>query len=254
MSQHDYVISNASGATVRADINSALSAIQTLNSGTSAPSSTAAGMLWLDTTGGAPYALKVRDAGNNHWLTLASVTDPGADGNIETSATIKGTIDSSASFPSGHIIQIVNKNFPDNYSHSGTADTFIAVSGFTQTFTLSNSSNKVLVLLSTTASNSNIAYHTAVRVVRDGNPLQSAVGNRGLALGGHQTVYSNTTNSTRNMTGTYYDSPNTTNQVTYAVQGFSHDQTFYMNRAGTDSDNAGYMIGVSNLTLMEIVA
>ena len=83
MAQHDYVIDNASGATVRADINSALSAIQTLNSGTSAPSSTAAGMLWLDTTGGAPYVLKVRDAGNNHWLTLASVTDPGADGNLE---------------------------------------------------------------------------------------------------------------------------------------------------------------------------
>lgn len=90
MAQHDYVISNASGATVRADINSALSAIQTLNSGTSAPSSTAAGMLWLDTTGGAPYALKVRDAGNNHWLTLASVTDPGADGNLSVAA-IEGT-------------------------------------------------------------------------------------------------------------------------------------------------------------------
>jgi len=104
MAQHDYVIDNASGATVRADINSALSAIQTLNSGTSEPSSTAAGMLWLDTTGGAPYALKVRDAGNNHWLTLASVTDPGSDGNIETSATIKGTIDSSA--------DLTNANFP----------------------------------------------------------------------------------------------------------------------------------------------
>ena len=83
MAQHDYVIDNASGATVRADINSALSAIQTLNSGTSEPSSTAAGMLWLDTTGGAPYVLKVRDAGNNHWLTFGNVTDPGADGNLE---------------------------------------------------------------------------------------------------------------------------------------------------------------------------
>ena len=90
MAQHDYVINNASGATVRADINSALSAIQTLNSGTSAPSSTAAGMLWLDTTGGAPYALKVRDAGNNHWLTLASITDPGSDGNLSVAA-IEGT-------------------------------------------------------------------------------------------------------------------------------------------------------------------
>jgi hypothetical protein len=54
MSQHDYVIDNASGATVRADINSALSAIQSLNSGTSEPSSRAEGLLWLDTTGGSP--------------------------------------------------------------------------------------------------------------------------------------------------------------------------------------------------------
>ena len=83
MSQHDYVIDNASGATVRADINSALAAIQSLNSGSSAPSSTVAGMLWLDTTGGVPYALKIRDAGNNHWLTLGNVTDPGSDGNLE---------------------------------------------------------------------------------------------------------------------------------------------------------------------------
>lgn len=83
MSQHDYVIDNASGATVRADINSALGAIQSLNSGTSAPSSTAAGMLWLDTTGGAPYALKIRDAGNNHWLTLADINDPGSDQTLE---------------------------------------------------------------------------------------------------------------------------------------------------------------------------
>ena len=119
MSQHDYVIDNASGATVRADINSALGAIQSLNSGTSAPSSTAAGMLWLDTTGGAPYALKVRDAGNNHWLTLASVTDPGSDGNIETSATIKGTIDSSATFPT----KVTDRDYWYPMSEPGTVDT-----------------------------------------------------------------------------------------------------------------------------------
>jgi hypothetical protein len=47
-------------------------------------------MLWLDTTGGAPYALKVRDAGNNHWLTLASVPDPGSDANLSVAA-IEGT-------------------------------------------------------------------------------------------------------------------------------------------------------------------
>jgi microcystin-dependent protein len=86
MSQHDYVINNDSGATVRADINSVLQAVLSQNSGNSAPSSTAAGMWWLDTSGGAPYTLKIRDAGNNHWLSLGSITDPGSDSNLELSA------------------------------------------------------------------------------------------------------------------------------------------------------------------------
>ena len=150
MAQHDYVISNASGATVRADINSALSAIQTLNSGTSAPSSTAAGMLWLDTTGGAPYALKVRDAGNNHWLTLASVTDPGSDGNIETSATIKGAIDSSASlanatFPAGHCVQAVQSQF--NPSLEQTSSTSYQFSTVFKVIQKKHESSKILVTL-----------------------------------------------------------------------------------------------------------
>ena len=83
MSQHDYVIANDSGATVRADINSVLQAILSQNSGSSEPTSTAAGMLWLDTSGGAPYTLKIRDAGNNHWLSFGTVDDPGADKNME---------------------------------------------------------------------------------------------------------------------------------------------------------------------------
>ena len=118
MAQHDYNIANAGGATVRADINNVLAAVQSLNSGTGAPSSTVAGMLWLDTAGGLPYALKIRDGGNNHWLTIASVNDPGSDGNIETSATIKGTIDTTATFPGpgsgadgGHILQVKSAIF-----------------------------------------------------------------------------------------------------------------------------------------------
>ena len=50
MAQHDYVIANASGATVRADINNALLAISSSNSGSSAPSTTYAYELWVDTS------------------------------------------------------------------------------------------------------------------------------------------------------------------------------------------------------------
>lgn len=65
MSQHDYVVDSASGAAVRADINNALGAIATQNSGSSAPSTTYAYMRWPDTTNG---VLKRRNAANSGWL------------------------------------------------------------------------------------------------------------------------------------------------------------------------------------------
>lgn len=151
MSQHDYVINNDSGASVRADINSALQAILSTNSGTSAPTSTSAGTLWLDTTGGAPYTLKIRDAGNNHWLTLASVTDPGSDGNIETSATIKGTIDSTASGTLGN-----NINFPAGIALQATFEQQRETNALTTSYvnyhefsiTLKSSSSDIFGILS----------------------------------------------------------------------------------------------------------
>ena len=69
MSQHDYSIANGSGSSVRSDINDALGAIQSLNSGSSAPSTTVAYMLWLDTSNN---LLKMRNGSNNGWLEIGS--------------------------------------------------------------------------------------------------------------------------------------------------------------------------------------
>ena len=65
MSQHDGVIDNASGATVRADINNLAAALLTRNSGTSAPSTTYANMVWVDTT---LHVVKERNEGNSAWI------------------------------------------------------------------------------------------------------------------------------------------------------------------------------------------
>ena len=67
MAQHDYNIANAAGATVRADINSALSAIASNNSGSSEPSTTFAYEWWIDTSTG---VLKLRNSGNSGWVTM----------------------------------------------------------------------------------------------------------------------------------------------------------------------------------------
>jgi hypothetical protein len=69
MSQHDYNIANAGGAAVRADINNALLAILSSNSGATAPSPTAPYMVWFDTS---TTTLKVRNAGDTAWVDYAS--------------------------------------------------------------------------------------------------------------------------------------------------------------------------------------
>lgn len=49
MSQHDMIVDNGSGSTVRSDLNAAIQALASTNSGNSRPSTAYAGQLWLDT-------------------------------------------------------------------------------------------------------------------------------------------------------------------------------------------------------------
>jgi len=71
MSQHDYIIDNGTGSAVRADINSALTAIAGANSGSTAPSTTYAYQLWADTSTG---ILKIRNGGNSAWIEVGDLT------------------------------------------------------------------------------------------------------------------------------------------------------------------------------------
>ena len=70
MATHDYVIDNSTGANVRTDLNNVLQAILTNNSSGSAPSTTAAYMLWADTSNN---ILKMRNSANDAWINLFSL-------------------------------------------------------------------------------------------------------------------------------------------------------------------------------------
>jgi hypothetical protein len=91
MAQHDYNLANQSGADFRADLNNALSAIATVNSGATEPSTTFAHQLWVDTSSN---VLKIRNAANNDWITTgvsitASNTFTGnITGNADTATTL----------------------------------------------------------------------------------------------------------------------------------------------------------------------
>ena len=67
MATHDYVIANASGAAVRADLNNALAAIVSNNSNATSPATTYAFQFWADTTAS---QLKIRNAANDAWIVL----------------------------------------------------------------------------------------------------------------------------------------------------------------------------------------
>jgi hypothetical protein len=70
MSEHDYTLINQTGANLRADLNSVLSAIVSQNSKATEPTTMFAYMFWADTTTG---ILKQRNATNTAWITIGTL-------------------------------------------------------------------------------------------------------------------------------------------------------------------------------------
>ena len=79
MSQHDYNIANQGFPAFRTDLNNVLTAINTLNSGTSRPSSAVAGSLWLDTTTATAPILKLYDGADDISIATFNYTNNTVD-------------------------------------------------------------------------------------------------------------------------------------------------------------------------------
>lgn len=138
MAQHDYNIANATGATVRADINNVLNAIVSQNSSTTEPSTTFAYMLWADTTSG---NMKIRNAANTAWITLYNLATGGAntlDGLTSTVAELNILDGVTTSTTELNYVNGVTSNIQtqfDNLIVSGTRMVFVqaaAPTGWTQ--------------------------------------------------------------------------------------------------------------------------
>lgn len=122
MAQHDYIIANQSGAAFRADLNNALAAIVSQNSGAAEPSVTYAYMPWADTTNG---VFKIRNAANNGWVTLYQL-----DGEWSTIALENG----SAAAPSLYF----KDSGTDTGAYSPGADQYAISTGGVQRIKFSN--------------------------------------------------------------------------------------------------------------------
>ena len=89
MAQHDYNIANQSFPSFRSDLNNALSAIQSTNSGTSLPTGAVAGQLWLDTTNATNPTLKFYDGADSISLATINYTANTVDW-LDSSVSITG--------------------------------------------------------------------------------------------------------------------------------------------------------------------
>lgn len=72
MAQHDYSLANQSGSSFRSDLNNALAAIVSQNSGSAEPTTKYAYQYWVDTST-TPALIKQRNAANSDWITLGEV-------------------------------------------------------------------------------------------------------------------------------------------------------------------------------------
>ena len=86
MSQHDFTIDNQGFPAFRSDLNNALQALASTNTGATEPTTTFAGQLWVDT---ANDVIKLRNEANDGWVTLPFDS---TDGSVTLSASDINTI------------------------------------------------------------------------------------------------------------------------------------------------------------------
>jgi hypothetical protein len=88
LSQHDLNIANQGFPAFRADLNDALVALGSTNSGATAPATTYANQLWYDT---ANNILKIRNEDNDAWISIVTLDQSGDVVSAITAVTVNAT-------------------------------------------------------------------------------------------------------------------------------------------------------------------
>ena len=84
----DYVLDNQGFASFRTELNNILSAINTSNLGTSAPSSVAQGTLWIDSSSSGVLKLMMNDGSDNVELLQLNISSNAITSNMSVTGTI----------------------------------------------------------------------------------------------------------------------------------------------------------------------
>lgn len=242
MAQHDYNIANQGFSSFRSDLNNALSAIQTTNSGTSLPTGAVAGQIWLDTTSATTPTLKFYDGADSISLATINYTTNTVDW-LDSSVTITGL----STTATGTILTITDTYLNTTQSiripnaksitdDSGNAYlTFAKTSSAVNQLTITNTATGVAPSVSSTGTDTNIDLFLAPK----GLGLVTFSGG-----GKIQHVAEKITVSATAATGTIaYDV--TTQAVLYYTTSASANWTLNIRGDGTNSLNTLMDIGES---------
>ena len=160
MAQHDYVIDNQTAPNFRADLNQALAAIVSTNSGPSAPSITYANMLWYDT---AANILKMRNEADDGWINLGTLNQSNNTFTpfVGGSFTTPGTITANAFVGNGSALTGLPNPTLARCAFNGTGSSPIAVqaNGFNVTNVTKNGTGDYTINFTNALPNANYAVH-----------------------------------------------------------------------------------------------
>lgn len=178
----DYSLANQSGLAFRTELNTILAAVVSQNSGSSAPSTTNAYQLWVDTSV-TPALLKIRNGANNAWITIGDVTAANLGLASLAGATFTGNVTMNAQS---------DVRFADSDSSNYVALQGAATIGSNVTFTLPSSDGSNGQVLQTNGSGVLSFASTSGAVTSVGGQTGAVTHATSWAVGTGATAASNT--------------------------------------------------------------
>ena len=142
----------------------------------------------------------------------------------------------SASMPSGSVVQVISTHVTDTFVTSSTS--YVDITGMTVSITPSSTSSKILVQVIGQAGNLTSGYMTMVQLTRNGTAIAggTSVSNRPSAFAMSRPSNVDTAET---VGGVYLDSPSSTSAVVYKLQMKVQGAYGTFNTTGRDAD-AGY--------------
>jgi len=166
--------------------------------------------------------------------------------NLADTFAFSGTVSGAGGGKVGQVIQTVKTDV-----FSTTSGSLVDVTGLTASITPSATSSKVLVILNL---NIGATDNTAVALFRGSTQIALGDASSSRSRSFASSAYINTTQQLPSNT-TFLDSPNSSSEVTYKIQGGAvGGGTMYFGRGGNDGDNSQHARTINVITLTEILA